>query len=113
LNKIREFISHFKIQIFFTLVATACALGVYAAFVTVDQYEIVVDATLGFTVLYLLLLKFLTIQRASNEPTGIKLEFPKDLKYIFFGFFITMIALWASIQVLNLIWYLMDIFSVR
>ena len=43
-----------KNQIFFWLVAIVGILGAYVGDVTVDRYEIIVRATLGLTVLYLL-----------------------------------------------------------
>jgi hypothetical protein len=106
MNMIKKTILSYKKVIFFTFVAVACAFGVYTAFITVDRYIVIVNATLGFTVLYMFVSEFMSIVRTADESAGITLEFPRDLRYILYGFFVTTVSLWASIQILHLIWYL-------
>jgi len=80
--------------------------GVYVAYITVDRYENIVHGVLGFTILYLLYLVFLSPRRIINEPIEIDLEFPRDLKHLIFGFFLTIIIFWAGAQIIHLVWYL-------
>ena len=110
MNKFNRFIFRFKNQLFFSLVAIFAALGVYVGYVTVDRYKTIVNATLGFTIL-LLYPKFLSPRKTVNQPDGIQLEFPKDLKYLIYAFIKAIIMFWAGIQVLHLVWYLIDIFT--
>lgn len=106
---LKTIVLRFKKQIFFAFVAVGCAFGVYVAFVTVDQYEIIVKAVLGLTVLYMFTIEFLSSTRVSDGSFGINILLPRDLKYVIYGFVITTILLWSSIQVLYLIWYLKSI----
>ena len=102
-----------KNQIFFGLVAIVGILGAYIGYVTVDRYEIIVRATLGLTVLYLLYREYLSPKSAANKPVNIRIEFPNALRYLVIDFLVMIIAFWASIQVLHLVWYFRDIFTTR
>jgi len=102
-----------KNQIFFGLVAIVGILGAYVGYVTVDRYEIIVRATLGLTVLYLLYREYLLPKGAPNKPVNIRIEIPNALRYLVIDFLVMIIAFWASIQVLHLIWYLRDLFANR
>jgi hypothetical protein len=108
LDKFRRFLLRFKNQFFFFLVAVLVALGAYIGFITVDRYKMVVDATLGITVLYLLYEKFLSPQRNSDESTGIQVKLPQDLKYLIYACTFTIIGFWAGVQVIHLIRYLVN-----
>ena|SRR5687767_13784609 len=102
-----------KNQIFFGLVVIVGILGAYVAYVTVDRYEIVVRATLGLTVLYLLYREYLLPKDVANKPIDTQIEIPNSLRYLVIDFLVSIIAFWASIQVLHLVWYLRDIFVNR
>jgi len=102
-----------KNQIFFGLVVIVGILGAYVGYVTVDRYEIIVRATLGLTVLYLLYREYLLPKGAANKPVNIRIEIPNALRYLVIDFLVMIIAFWASIQVLHLIWYLRDLFANR
>jgi hypothetical protein len=98
-----------KNQIFFGLVAIVGILGAYVAFVTVDRYEIIVRAALGFTVLYLLWREYFLPKGVANRPIDSRIELPVSLRFLVIDFMVSVIAFWASIQLLQLVWYLRDI----
>ena len=113
MDKIKIFTLRYKKQIFFSLVGLFSAAGACIGYVTVDRYEIIVRATLGFVVLYMINRQFLSPRKNVNESIGVQLEFPRDLKYLVYGFFLTIIMSWSGIQMLYLMWYLKAIFTNR
>lgn len=102
-----------KTQIFFRLVTVVGILGAYVGYVTVDRYEALVRAILGLTVLYLLYREHFVPKRVANERIGDWTEFPYAIRALVVSFFETIIAFWACIQVVHVIWYLRDIFIGR
>lgn len=109
MDNFKRFVSNYKNQLFFSLAAILSALGVYVGFVTVDRYKTIVNGILGATVLYLLYEKFLSPKRSSGEPTGIQVELPQDLKKLIYAFIGTIVGFWAAAQVVNLIFYVINI----
>ena len=105
---IRGYLFRFRTQIFIGLVIGACILGAFFALKTVDHYQIVVKAVLGLTILVELYLDFQSITKPPNEPEGIYVELPRDLKYVAHAFFITVIGVWAASQIPPLIWLLIN-----
>jgi hypothetical protein len=102
----------FRNKLFFAFVALFCAVGVYIAYVMVDQYESIVDGVLGIVVLYFVYLVFVSPKRIIKESVEIHLEFPRDFKYPVFGLFFTIIMFWAGVQIIDLIWYLIRILRI-
>ena len=102
-----------KSQTFFRLAWLVGILGAYVGYVTVDRYEIIVRATLGLTVLYLLSREYFSPKGIPDKPVDDWMEIPVALRYLFVAFLAMIIAFWASIQVLHLIWYLRDMFVNR
>jgi len=84
--------------------------GGFVAYLTVYRYGLIVRAVLGLVIHYLFFLEYVVFRRLNNESFGIKFEFPKDLKYFVIDFFVIMILVWAGVQVLDLIRYLVHIF---
>lgn len=109
MNKFKEFVMHFKNPIFFSLLVIIGILGVYVGYVTVDRYQVIVSGVLGLSTLYLLYLDYLSPQKNGNKRVGIGIEFPKDLRYLGYGFFLVIIMFWAMIQVVHVFWYLMGL----
>jgi hypothetical protein len=109
LDKLKRFISLYKNQLYFSLVAIVGTLGVYVGSMTVDRYKTIVNGTLGSTVLYLLYEKFLSPRRSGDEPGGIQIELPQDLKKLFYAFFAAIVGFWAGAQVVNLVFYIVSI----
>ena len=102
-----------KSQTFFRLAWLVGILGAYVGYVTVDRYEIIVRATLGLTVLYLLYREIFLPKGIPGKPVEDWMEIPVALRYLVVAFLVTIIAFWASIQVLHLVWYLRDLFANR
>ncbi len=88
-----------------------CAFGAYVAYIIEDRHKVVVNGVLSSAVLYLIYLAFLSPRKIISESIEVKLEFPKDIKYLVIGFFATMIMFWAAGQILDLIWYLLSGFT--
>ncbi|SRR6266498_55236 len=113
MDKFKKSILRYKNQLYFSLAAIVIALGVFIGFITVDRYKTIVNATLGGTVLYLLYDKFLSPKSIDHQHTksGVEVELPHDLKYFIYGLISTIIAFWAGVQVIHLIWYLINTFT--
>lgn len=58
MDKYKDFISRYKKYLFFSLVAIFSGFGVYIGYITVDSQKVMVNASLGLTVLYLLYKKY-------------------------------------------------------
>ena len=99
-----------KNQLFFSVAAIIVAIAVYVGFVTVDRYTPIVHGALGITVLYLLYDKFWSPRRTDNQQVGAEIQFelPRDLKYLIYAFVVTLIGFWAGVQVIHLVWYLVN-----
>ena len=105
----REILVRFKTPIYFTIVTITSVLGAFFALSTVDRYQIIVNAVLGLTVLYEFYKDFRSIKKKPDEPKGIHIEFPRDLKYLSIALFVTIIGVWAGNQILYLIWFLLNL----
>lgn len=105
----REFLARFKTPIFFTIVTITSVIGAFIALSTVDRYQIIVNAVLGLTVLYEFYKDFRSIKKKPDEPKGIHIELPRDLKYLGIALFLTVIGIWAGSQILYLIWFLLNL----
>jgi hypothetical protein len=95
-----------KPGVFYTLGFAICALGIYIARFIQDKYKIFAEGFVGLAVFYLIYLTFLSRKNISSKPFELEdLEFPKDINYLFFGFFWAMIIYWAAGQILDLVRY--------
>jgi hypothetical protein len=95
--------------IFFTLLVIAVAIGGYIAYATLYRYELLVRGALGFTTLYFIYRQIMSSNEISEEPRGIYIKLPRDLKLIFLGFIVSIITCWAAGQLLDIIKYLAKI----
>src|SRR5690348_6703053 len=86
-------------------------MGAYVAYVTVYRLEVFVKAVLGLGVIYLFYREFFVFRKLRPSPSYEKFDFPKDLKYLFANFFVVLVLVWANVQVLELIRYLIHIFT--
>lgn len=102
MDKLKRFIAVYKIQVFDFLILVSVAPGIYVGFITVDRYPNVVNAALGISVVYLLIQKALPHKKLADEPEGIHVEFPRDLKYMGYAFVSTILMFWSGVQVLHL-----------
>ena len=91
------------------LIVISCALGLYIAYKTVNQYDIYVRAILGVA-LILLLVADLSPKTRVEEPDEIELELPKDLRILVYPFVLTVLVFWALVQVIKLIYFLFSQF---
>ena len=105
--KLREFIFRFKNQIFFTLMAVVISLGAYIGYWTVDRYAVFARGVLGCTVLYFIYRQY---KEATEEPTGLQVDLKKDLRFLPGLFLISIIGMWATIQVVQMVLYLINLF---
>lgn len=108
LDQLKRFIFHFKNQIFLGIEIVIVILGIYVAYVTVYRYEIIVRATLGLTVHYLLYRAYMLPKRIDNKPIGIQVDFPRDIKLFVIDFFAIVVMIWAGVQVLDMIRYFIN-----
>jgi len=111
LDKFKGLIVGYRYRIFLVVEIVMVAIGAYVAYVTVYGYEIIVRAVLGLTVLYLLYREYVLLKTMGNKSFGVKFEFPKDIKYFVIDFFVVIVMIWAGVQVLDLIRYLIYIFT--
>lgn len=106
MDKFKSLIINYRYQIFIVIEVSILIIGAYIAFLTVYRFEIFVRAALGFTIHYLLFLEYVVTKRLKNENFGTKFEFPKDIRYFVMDFVVVIILVWAGIQILDLIRYL-------
>ena len=111
MDKFKRSILAYENQLFLSLITVFGIFGVYIGYITADQYKTIVDAVLGFTVLYLLQQRILSPSKNVNQLGEIKFEFSKDLKYLIYAFVLGIIMFWAGVQVIHLIWYLKNTFT--
>jgi len=74
----------------------AAIVGAYVGAITVYRYEILVRGILGIATLYLIYLLFVPLKNFVGKLTGIQVEFPRDIKYIVAGFFLSIIMYWSG-----------------
>ena len=108
----RLFVDH-RYKIFLIIQITILIAGGFVAYLTVYRFAIFVRAALGLTTIYLFFLEYVVLKRLKNESFGVKFEFPKDIRYFVMDFFVFIIMVWAGVQVLDLIRYLIHIFANR
>lgn len=111
MDKIKRFVNDYRYQIFLITEIALLLLGAYIAYLTVYRFEVFVRAVLGLTILYLIHLEYAVFKRLKNESFGVKFELPKDLRYFIMDFFVIIIFVWAGVQVLDLIRYLIRLFT--
>ena len=84
------------------LVIAAALLGVFVANRTY-HYEVVVRGILGLVMIYLII-RTLWSSRSDDVP----FLFSKNIKYVFSTFFYAMVFFWATQQVIEMIFFLMN-----
>jgi predicted MFS family arabinose efflux permease len=108
MNKIKKRSVLHKKEVFYSLVIALSLLGAYVANFIEDHYRIIANGIVGIAVLCLIYLIFLS---PKNKPSKLieleDLEFPSDIKYLFFGFLITMVMFLAAGQFIELVQYLL------
>ena len=97
-----------KNKIFFIMLIVAIISGMYIGIATVYRYEIIVRGILGLATFYLIHLLFVPPKNFVSKPIGIQVEFPRDLKYIASGFFLSIIMYWSGQHLLDVVLYLMN-----
>jgi len=109
-DKFKRLIVSYRYQILLAIEIAIVSVGAFVAYLTVYRFEIFVRAALGLTIHYLFFLEYVVFRRMAHEAFGVKFEFPKDIKYFVIDFFVVVIMIWAAVQVLDLIRYLINIF---
>jgi hypothetical protein len=59
---------------------------------------------LGLTVLYLFYREYFLPKGTPDKPIDVRIEVPVALRYLVIAFLVMIIAYWASIQILDLIY---------
>lgn len=113
LEKFRKLLLSYQYQIFLVIQIAIGIIGVYVAYLTVYRFEIFVRAVLGLTIHYLFFLEYVVFKRLKNESFGVEFRFPRDIKYFITDFFVIIVMVWAGVQVLDLIRYLIQLFTTR
>lgn len=98
-----------KSRPFLILFAFPLALGVLFAYETVNRYPVFVRAVLGFAVMFLLFLLVRVPAQRIEERTEIRFEVQKDFRFFFYSFFASVILFWSLVQILNMIWFLIQL----
>ena len=102
----------YRHQVFLVMEIAVLVIGAYVAYLTVYRFEVFVRAALGLTIHYLFYLEYFVFRRMHDtESFFVRFEFPKDIRYFVMDFFVIIILVWAGVQVLDLIRYLIHTFS--
>ena len=104
----RLFVDH-RYKIFLVIQIALLIAGGFIAYLTVYRFAIFVRAVLGLATIYLFFLEYVVLKRLKDESFGIKFEFSKDIRYFVTDFFVFIVIVWAGVQVLDLIRYLIHI----
>ena len=110
MEKFRKLLIDYRYQVFLVIEIVVLVAGSYVAYLTVYRYEIFVRAILGLTIHILFFLEYVVFGRLKNESFGVKFEFPKDLRYFVADFLVIIIPIWAGVQVVDLIRYMIRMF---
>ena len=113
MKKIKSLVSDHQVKILYATQVVFWCIGVYVAYLTVFRFEIFVKAVLGLGVVYLFYREFFVFRKLRPSAFYEKFDFPKDLKYLFANFFAVLVLVWANVQVIELIRYLIHIFVNR
>lgn len=112
MNTNKKFTILQKKEIFYTIVFILSALGIYVARLIENHSKIVASGILGFAVLYLMYSAFVLPRNTTGRTIEFEdLEFPRDIKYLFYGFFGAMIMFWAGSLILDLVRYLLGTYA--
>lgn len=109
MEKFRKLLVDYRYQVFLVIEIVVLVAGGYVAYLTVYRYEIFVRAILGLTIHFLFFLEYVMFRRLKNESFGVKFEFPKDIRYFVADFLVIIILIWAGMQVVDLIRYMIRI----
>src|SRR5262245_18915778 len=109
MDKLKKSIASSTYTIFLVTEIVISIIGAYIAYLTVYRFEVFVRGVLGLTIHLLFFLEYVVFKRLKNESFGMKFEFPKDIRYFIADFFVVIILVWAGVQVLDLIRYLLNI----
>jgi len=104
-KKSKEPILRVKNKTFSIIFLVSCAAGGFMAHKFFEAYPVIARAILGAATLFLVWVEFLSSWNSVDEPSEIRLEIPKDLRYFAYGFIVSAISIWACMQILQLISY--------
>lgn len=114
MDKFKRWYADRRHILLFTIEVSVLIVGAFIGFITVYRFAILARAVLGLTIGYFVYLEYVVFRRThDNASFFIKFEFPKDVKYFVLDFVLMIIMAWSSVQVLDLIRYLIHIFINR
>ena len=111
MDKFKRLLVTHRSTVFFAMEIAILIIGAYVAYLTVYRFEIFVKAALGLTIHYLFYLEYFVFRRMhDSESFFVKFDFPKDMRYFIIDFFVVIILVWAGLQVLDMVRYLIRLF---
>ena len=110
MDKLKKLFVDHQYKVFLVIQITILIVGGFIAYLTVYRFAIFVKAVLGLATIYLFFLEYVVHKRLKNESFGINFEFSKDIRYFVADFIVFVVIVWAGVQVLDLIRYLIRIF---
>lgn len=81
-------------------------LGGLIGFYTIRQYKEIVNGILGLVIIYLIYQLFLKPRVLDHDSADLVYKFPRDIKYLLFGFFWCIILSWATGNIINMVFAL-------
>jgi len=109
-NRLKQLFAEHRHQVVFVLEMVILISGAFVAYLTVYRFQILVRAILGLTIHYLFYLEYFVFRRTQDSKLFFhKFEFPKDIRYFVLDFFVVIVLIWASVQIVDLFRYLVSI----
>ena len=110
-DKFKRLIDGYRDRILLIVEIAIGVIGVFVASLTVYRYDLIVRAALGLAVIYLLYREYVVLKSITKGSYGGKFESPKNIKYLVVDFLAVILMIWSGIQVLELISYMIRIFT--
>lgn len=99
----------FKRIIAYIIIITIGILVLKLAPAIIYRYEVIVNGVLGLAIIYLLYRIYLSSRRVEiDEPIEVLLEFPKNIRFLIFGVFWSLVLYFALENIFVMILYLMN-----
>ena len=104
-------IQTFKKALFSLFFMAIGFVGTIVGRLIMNRYEIIVNGILGLVVLFLLIKLFPSPKSSNGGPFNDLFDFPRNIKYSVYGFFLALILYWSAKHVLTFIAYIPKIFE--
>lgn len=95
----------------FTIIIMLIFIGLYFARIVDYAYKPIEDGILGMTLIVLeYRIYYLSPKLNAEEPTRLLFKYPIGFRYLGFGLFWAVINFWAISQIINMIYYMINLF---